>query len=215
MINEQDISKLLEIHSKAYSFLIHLANKSRKNPETLSARVVDELKKKKTCVNWLEDHINSIPVNFRPENEDISNFAGILSSFFVTSFKVDNLNFEGKLLDSDVKTITRKEGTSRLGQKAVRNLALKHLCRSQNIRITEAEARKILKNRKIHMDITIWAYVWELDRRARGKPKGSSVHILWRDMPYDIRKNLNVDLVMKSRQRLLEHAKSYLERSNP
>ncbi len=94
MIDEKDVLKLLDLHSKAYSYLMFLADKSKQDPEILSTQVVEELKKKKSCESWLSKNINSIPENIRPHKDDLSSFAGIFSSFFVTSFKVDNLIFE-------------------------------------------------------------------------------------------------------------------------
>lgn len=207
MIDRTDISRLLALHSRAYDWLIFLVNEAKKDPDLLSPEVLEKIGKKKSCEQWVADKWTSIPEKMRPQKSDISGFARLFSSFFDTSFRVDSLTFDGKLMDVSVKIGAKKQPLP-YGVKSVKALALKHLCSAENIKLSDAESRTIANRKSIADSLTIWAYIWELDRRVRGKGKGAVVHTLWRSMPFETRKQLDVETVWKAREHLLAHVGS-------
>jgi hypothetical protein len=55
--------------------------------------------------------------------------------------------------------------------KKILTLALKHLASSEGIKMSESDAKQMATHSCIEQDLLIWAYVWELGRRAKKHPK--------------------------------------------
>ena len=68
-----------------------------------------------------------------------------------------------------------------------------------------------MADKGLEQDLLIWTYAWELGRRAKGKAKGPVVLRVWRAMPLDLRKNLNVETIWDARNRLLGHLRAFIE----
>ena len=104
----------------------------------------------------------------------------------------------------------RLPGSKPLGLLGVQALALEHLGASEGLKLTHSEATRLVKRGSNQPAALIWAYVWELGRRAKGKGKGPVVHRVWREVPTDIRKALGLDVVWAAHCKLLNAARAFL-----
>lgn len=211
-MDRSEISHILKLHNLAYDLLMWLDKRASSDPYVLSPEQVEIIKSGKKCALWLNANRNSVPPELLPTEQDIPIFANLLSSFFHTSFHVQYFEFNNKIVDARLVADADQEAKQRRGgrqpgmtSKQILTLALKHLASSEGIKINETEAQKIAKHSGIEKDIIIWAYVWELGRRARKASKGPALHTIWRRIDLGIRKNLNSDLVWSSRTKILEH----------
>lgn len=176
------------------------------DPSLLSPQSVSAFGGAQSTVEWLETRRQTIPRGLLPDALGLD-FAQLFRSFFKTSFEVDHLSFGGRLLDSRLATTT----PGRPGVIVAR--AFKHLAASRGIALDEKRCRRMVERASLAEDARVWAYVWELDRRARGKAKGQGVHGLWRSLPREVRTTLDVDRVWAAREALLEAARSWVERA--
>lgn len=203
MLEQTEIARLLKLHDAAYGLLMFLTKAAKHQPAILSADVVQMLSKGETCESWIRANTELIPAEFYPVDDDLSAFSHLFASFFSTSFHVDGFTFNNQLLGVNVRTGAQRTQGKPTRTRQLKTLALKHLMASEGVRLTDAECRQLIKNPEIKQPILIWTYVWELDRRVKGKGKGAVVHSLWRSMPHGMRQNLNTETVWNARQSLV------------
>jgi hypothetical protein len=209
MIDKENISKLLGLHQKAYRLLLFLAEQAKSNPSAFTDVVVEALSRKTSCARWLSANAAWIPKELKPKGEDASGFSALFSSFFGTSFRIDTLEWDGKAVDSTLRTGSRSGSISIRNVKHLKAMSLKYLCSQEGVRLDAARAGQLAGHKSIERELSLWAYVWGLDRRRKGKSKGPVVHKLWRSIPIDVRKNLTTDAVWNARQRLMQHVLSH------
>lgn len=209
MLTREEIADLLELHAKAYQLLLWLGRKAVQQPNMLAPEVVKLLARPATCASWLASSRSSLPVDLLAPGPIQDAFVNLFSSFFSTSFRVDHFSLEGKLLDSRLSPGASKDRDKPSGYLEAQALALRHLSSSEGIQMSDAEARKYARRKSLQPHLLVWAYVWELDRRARAKGKGEVVHRIWRSIPLDIRKNLSAQVVWEAREKLLNSLRAF------
>ncbi len=209
MVTRDEVAELLRLHDKAYQLLLWLGQRAVRHPKALSPEVVQQLARPATCAEWLAASRLSLPANVLPDKGMQDAFVNLFSSFFSTSFHVEHVSLGNKLLDSSLSTGSSAGRRNPSGFIAAQALALRHLGGSENIRISDAEARTLAKRKSMQPNLLLWTYVWELDRRAKGKGKGEVVHRIWRSLPVDLRKNMTTEAVWEARNRLLETLGSF------
>lgn len=208
MLDRRDITELLVLQSRGYLLLMWLDEQSVKSPQLLSVSAVALLREAKSAAIWIEGHRSEIPPGLLPTAEQAERFWNLFASFFSTSFQVQRLEFDDRLLDARLKLGTDDSAPSRSGLEGAQALALKHLAASAGMHLDVKDARRIVKRAALHNAALIWTYVWELDRRARHKGKGPVAHRLWRSLPWSVKKTLDVDAVWTAREALLAAAQT-------
>ena len=206
----EEVGRLLVLQSAAYELLMWLTDAANRDPSLLSPSAVALLREPGTAAQWLNDHRERIPHHLLPE-EPAGAFASLLSSFFTTSFRVTHLEFEGRLMESRVTLGVIEEASVSAGLEQCQALALRHLAAAEGAPITEKDARQLVRRKNLHEASLLWTYVWELDRRAKQKGKGAVVHRIWRSLPKDVRKSLDVDRIWKAREQLLSAVREYYD----
>jgi hypothetical protein len=174
VITRDEVAELLKLHHKAYELLLWVGRQAVRHPQTLSPAVVEVLTRPATCVNWLASNRSALPASLLPDGDIPDEFVNLFSSFFSTSFHVDHVSLGKELLDSSLSTGSAAGKTKPSGYLAAQALALRHLGGSEGTRISDAEARLLAKRKSLQPSLLLWTYVWELDRRAKGKAKGRS-----------------------------------------
>jgi len=210
MLTRNDVQQLLALQAQAYRLLMWLADEASKDPQLLSPEAVAELREPETAALWLERHRLRLP-GALVSYEALHPFASLLSSFFSTSFHVKHLEFEGRLVESRVTLGITEAPPVRGGLEQCQALALRHLASAEQMALAEKEARLLVRRKSLHDASLIWTYVWELDRRAKRKGKGTVVHKLWAALPRDARKSLDVERVWGARAQLVGAVRSMLE----
>lgn len=203
MLTREHIAELLALQSTAYALLMWLGEASARHPAWLSPAMVALLHVPETAVPWLEQQRETIPARLLPADLKGA-FTNLFCSFFATSFRVRHLAFEGRLLDARLMRGVSAHPPSRLGVEHCQALALKHLAAGEKLPITEPEAQRLVRRTTLREPALLWTYVWELDRRARNKGKGPVAHRIWRSLPGETRRSLDVEQVWAAREQLLE-----------
>lgn len=204
MLGRDEIARLLTLQAMAYELLKWLDQEAVRNPGLLS-NAAGPLTEPDSAADWLEARRDHLPAGLVP-GDPRGAFANLFCSFFSTSFRVERVEFDGRVVWSRVKRTV--PGRSGLG--SAQALALKHLAASERQPITGKESSELVKKlRGARDDLLLWTYVWELDRRARRKGKGPVAHRIWRSIPWETKRDLQVDDVWAARERLLDAVRAY------
>jgi hypothetical protein len=211
MLNRQQVAQLLLLQSRAYELLMWLGEERSGNPELLSPDVVALLREPETAAGWLEMNRERVPARLLPA-EPAGPFANLFCSFFSTSFRVRHLELEDRLLDSRLTLGVGVKSPGHVGIERSQALALKHLAACEKMPITERDAHRLVKRNALREASLLWTYVWELDRRAKNKGKGPVAHRIWRSIPWERKRSLDVDQVWGAREQLLNAVREYYDR---
>ena len=65
-------------------------------------------------------------------------------------------------------------------------------------------ARELNSEQSLRRDLVLWTWACELVHRSRGEPHGPAVHLLWRQIDDQVRKQLTIEQIWYSRERLME-----------
>jgi hypothetical protein len=188
--------------------VMHLDQLASRDPAWLDKTVLAALSDCTSCVEWLRRHWDALPADCLPERGDEVPFARLLGSFFETSFSVVRTELGGSLLDARLR---RQHSSCRAGGYDIRKLvgmAIKYLLASEGTRLDAGQARRFAESPTRQDDARVVAYMWELDRRARGKGKGPIVHRLWLSLPVTQRTALSVQMVDDAWAHILEAAQA-------
>lgn len=202
MLNQDDVRDVLTLQSQAYALLMWLGEAALKDPMLLSPAVVEVLSDAEGAGTWVRARRAQFPGELVPDVVE-GPFANLLASFFTTSFQVKHLEFDGTLRASRLTAVPPGGSQSHLGFAKAQALALKHLASSEGIPLTEKAAGTISRRSALRQPTLLWTYVWELDRRARGKGKGPVVYQIWRSLSMETRRALGVEEVWAARELLL------------
>ncbi len=186
-----DVSTLLRLQRQAYGLLLYLDRRAATEPELLSPELVVQLSNGRTAVQWLRQSYSDLPQQLVPERKLWEPFARLFASFFPTSFQVDHMELDGQLIESRIRRGRIRGGSNSGKVIGLIALAIKHVLSAENIRVDRDEARRLAERDDIRTESRVLAYVWELDRRARGKSKGAVVHRLWLSLPVSVRTSLD------------------------
>ncbi len=207
VLTHDGVAELLRLQAKAYELLLWLSHASADDPRLLSADAAAGLARAGSAAAWFERHRPLLPPDLAALDPH-GPFANLLASFFATSFRVEQVEFDNRLVWARIVLGTSAGTPDRTGVAHSQALAVKHLAASERLPLTEAQARDLVRTRRDLRDaVLLWTYVWELDRRARGKGKGPVVHRIWRSLPGDTKRALTADLVWSARQDVLAAAR--------
>jgi hypothetical protein len=208
VLDRDQIAELLTLHSQAYQLLMWLGEEAVYVPTLLGPSVVKHLQSATTAGAWLVAKRDAVPTGLVPD-DPTGQFANLFASFFATSFRVKHLEFNQRVIDSRLTLGIGRSLPKRSGTIRVQALALKHLASSVGIRISEGDARRLVTRDSLRLSSHLWTYVWELNRRAKGKAKGDVVHALWRQIPWETKKELTVAKVWEARELLVMTAQNH------
>jgi hypothetical protein len=214
MLGREEIGQLLALQARAYELLMWLADEATQDPTVLGPHAVAALREPDTAALWLQEHSEHLPERLLP-TDPANTFASLFSSFFSTSFRVKHLVFEGRLIETRVTVGADYNPSEGAGLEQCQALALRHLAAAEGVPITDKDARRLVRRKSLHDASLLWTYIWELDRRARQKGKGSVVHRIWRSIPRETRKHLEVESIWNAREQLLNAVREHLDTHTP
>jgi hypothetical protein len=214
VLSYEDVVELLRLQAKAYELLLWLSHESADNPDLLSVEAAASLARAGSAAAWFERHRSELPQDLAALDPH-GPFANLLASFFVTSFRIEQVEFGDRLVWARIVRGASGGTPDRAGRAHSQALAVKHLAASERLPMTETQARDLVRTRRDLRDaVLLWTYVWELDRRARNKGKGPVVHRIWRSLPGETKRALTADLAWSARQQILDAARGVVERSS-
>ena len=209
-MNKQELEKVLELHRRAYAALLWIGRQAQQHPQSVSAEVTEELRKAADCERWTKRHRCDLPANVQPAEADVSAFARLLTSFFQTSFHMEQTSgedWQGVELVRGVRDTSLKRKAKKRERKTVKDLeiiAIKALLEDVRIELPHEAIIELIDDRAVASDLALWSYACELQRRCHFASQGPAVHRMWLDMSQDQRKKLTADVIWHARERLIE-----------
>ncbi len=201
-----EVESILQLQNQAYQLLMYIAGRANREPTWLSSHDAERLMKWESALDWMRKHGDDLPVQVPGSDEPAERLARLFASFFEVSFRVDKMSWDGVELETRVRRGRKPRPQELRKTSEVVALAVKHVLAREGVRMTVDQARRIAQWQRTKTQTRILAYVWELDRRARGKSKGSVVHTLWRSLPEDVRQSLSVESYQEAVRTVREEA---------
>jgi hypothetical protein len=204
-IDRELIQKTLALHARAYRLLLQLGDAARAEPELLSPANEELLSDARTCTTWLTAHRDL----FTPGalDGDVAGLAGLLSSFFHTSFHVERFEWQGRIVQAELRTGAGHEGVRAAKRRRHRGSptaeALLRLCREAGLSVHSRELASLGKEQALRRDLHVWCYAVGLVQRSLGRAEGEYDWEHWRSLPLEERKSLDADRVWEARERLV------------
>jgi len=202
-MDPEEITALLALQRRAYELVLHLAGLARREPAFMK-NAARHLSSRRECESWLRAERGQLPEHLYPRERDMRPFAQLVWSFFHVSFRIDTMEWDGRVLDAHVVTHKgRPRARGAAGLRSVKRNALRQLHRRRGLELPAEALTGMLGDRCLREPLALWTYVWELRQRARGKTKGRVLHQLWRSLDLDVRKNLDAEAVIEAMDALI------------
>ena len=223
-MTREELNRVLDLQNKAYGLLLWIDDQARHQPDLLSEKNLEAWRSVASCEDWVRRMIGIFPRDLRPEENDIPAFSHLMSSFFNTSFHVEEKNetewrgagrrygFEKRIklvpgVSSTRKTKAQKEKT----QESARHLqiiALEELAIENDCDFSQEQLKTLARQPELKDALNLYSYAHELVRRSEFASQGAAVHSLWNTMDKKTRQNLNVETIWQARETLLEAMKN-------
>ena len=208
-ISHAELKRVLELHSLAYRFLRWLDEQATDEPELLRDEIEAMLRDRRRCASLLARDRDSYPADIRPRAADTEAFAALLSSFFQTSFHIERMVWEGRIVRARIVRGPAEEAPRAARRRRhggdPRVEALQRIVLDDALGTSKPELIRAAKDRALRGDLVVWTYAVGLVRRARGRAEGRADWKLWNAMPGELRRNLTITAVWEARGRLASY----------
>lgn len=218
-MNQSEIEFALDLHQKAFGYLLECRASGHAGSASFDEATILAWRNPDTCIGWVTRHYDQLPAAFRPERNQITAFAQLLSSLFATSFSVSKTVRNGKVQFQVRALPTRRLDGSRKSDHAeareakaadtLRQHALNALAAESGGGERVADALSVSADSALSADLTLWTYAVQLVKRTHFRSQGPAVYRLWLELPEKTRRNLSADLVWGARGRLVQHLESF------
>lgn len=199
-VDPQTLAAIIALHEYAYQLLRWIDDRGRREPGVL-ADAAEALQDRERCTAWLLDRWAELPDEGRPEPQQAPAVAGLLSSFFSVSFRIDiDRSLDGALIAARI--VHRPTG-----QRRQRGLRRKEIEALQRLAIDAGhrpapEALRRWREVVDDADLELWMYAIELVLRSEGRTQGLDAMVSWRRMDPSAREALPT-AIETARARLL------------
>lgn len=219
-MTKDELNRVLDLQNKAYGLLLWIDEQARHQPELLSDENVAAWKFVESCELWVRRMIGIFPRDLRPDENDISAFSHLMSSFFNTSFHVQTVNESDWMktrghsygvwrrrklisgISSTRKTKAQKEKTLE-SARHLQFIALEELAIENDVDLSREQLENLARQSEIADALNIYSYAHELLRRSQFASQGAAVHSLWNTIDKKTRQKLNVETIWQARETLI------------
>jgi hypothetical protein len=215
-MNKTEIQTALDLHQKAYAFLLASRESGRAASAPLDEATIEAWSHGESCTEWVERHYAELPLAYRPERADVPAFAQLLTSFLATSFTAFKSVY-GDGIHICALSKRRPDGTRRSKRaKQKEAQAMETLCFHQ-FRALASECgaddhyeafQNLQQNEARGADLALWTYAAQLVQRSQFASQGPVVYRLWLQLPKETRQSLSAEFIWQARQRLLHFLQS-------
>ncbi len=223
-MTKEELNRVLDLQNKAYGLLLWIDDQARHQPDLLSDENVGMWRFVASCEDWVRRMIGIFPRDLRPEENDIPAFAHLMSSFFNTSFHVEEKNESTWYRDPDNykvwhrkklvsgssalahKTPAEKKRVRQKGEESAHNLqliALEELAIENDVDLSTQQLKTLAHDTKLADALNMYSYAHELVRRSQFSSQGAAVHAMWNTMDKKTRQKLNTEVIWQAREMLL------------
>lgn len=227
-MTREELNRVLDLQNKAYNLLLWIDDQARHQPDLLSEKNIEAWRSVASCKDWIRRMIGTVPRDLRPEENDIAAFSHLVSSFFNTSFRVDNVqqsayvhekHFEAWQVIGHVrklvpgapalanKTPAERKRIRQKGEESARHLqliALEELAIENDVDLSREQLETLAQQSEIQDALNLYSYAHELVRRSEFASQGAAVHALWNTMDKKTRQKLSTEVIWQARESLLE-----------
>ncbi|UJR86461.1 hypothetical protein [Sandaracinus amylolyticus] len=206
-IDRARMERVLELHARAYELWIWIASEALHDPTLLSREAEAAIAHPARCADWLRELEPRLPRQLVVASEHRAAFAALVSSFLHTSFHVERLEWNGRVVDAQLRRGPGHAGPraakrARHGGSATRE-ALHRLCRDEGMKVAPEVLRAVARAGSIQDELVLWTYAVGLVARSEGSGEGAEDWERWRDLDRETRKKLDVAVIWAARERLL------------
>jgi hypothetical protein len=222
-ITREKLAHVFDLQGRAYETLLWLSNIAFARPHMLTRETADTLRNTRGCLAWVEQHRGQLPQHLRPAADEAEAFARLFSSFFQTSFRIEQRIHDRRPYYRIMPNKDKAGGRGRLGVRNVPRVVRRkrrseverlQINALQDLPMDRAEAiESVLNEEPLRDDLLVWTYAVELVRRSMTDSHGPAVHELWRRMPADRRRHLTADRIWHARERLVDALRLHAARS--
>ena len=217
-MTREELRQILNLQNRAFQLLMWIGRQARQRPELLSSESVEALKHADTCEDWLTQHDAGLPYHLRVAQGERRAFAYLLSSFFNTSFHVEQASIWNGWIREGSRPMLRpglassggkgKAHRRRHSQKQLevagelQRLALASLAEENGHNLSREQSQRLASEPELAADLNVWSYAYELHRRSQFASQGAAVHRLWKAIEAEERTKLDADQIWQARERL-------------
>lgn len=223
-MTKEELNRVLDLQNKAYGLLLWIDDQARHQPDLLSEKNVEAWRSVASCEDWVRRMIGTVPRDLRPEESDIPAFAHLMSSFFNTSFRVEEKTTSNwrnsydsyiverrKRLLPGISTTRKTKAQKEKTLESARHLqliALEELAIENDFDLSREQLETLAHQSQIQNALNLFSYAHELMRRSQFASQGAAVHALWNTMDKKTRQKLNTEVIWQAREKLLEEVRS-------
>jgi hypothetical protein len=197
VLNREELQQAVNLQRKSYNLLRWLTN-AVSNGVIRFDRAHDYLDEAQAAKEWIERHYLNLPLDCRPETEELGPFAQFFATYLTTSF--DLVKQPGKRLYSGCgcpctwcsylvaashlqpKKIYRRD---KVRARKMKIAALQQLAYKCDTRLAQQQAEELVDSPDSAMHASLLAYGQQLVDRTRGFSGGLAVLALWREIAWD------------------------------
>lgn len=205
-VDRARLALVLELHQRAYQLWTWIASEALHDPALLSRDAELAIADPARCASWLADLGERVPAALVVAPEHHGAYAALVSSFLHTSFHVQRLEWNGRVVDAQVRRGPGHPGAraarrARHGGSAVRE-ALHRIARDEALHVSPRALRAVERGAAPD-DLTLWTYAIGLIRRSEGRGEGEDDWRRYRAIDPAHRRALEIDHVWAARERLV------------
>jgi len=226
MFEYENLSRIIELQQKSYALLKWVNDGLKRN--VLSFKYMHEaMDTSNAAKEWIGRHLNNIPLDIRPEKENLSEFSHLFASYLTTSFEL--IDKPRKHLasscecyctmcsylvsSSHLKTKKITDKTRKSAYK-LKKLYLNSLASENELALIDREITELLICKGISKSISLATYANELIRRSKYASQGEGILLLWREIAWNngkpnIKYRLNVQSILDAQRDILGRMKEY------
>ncbi len=211
-ITRTALARVLALHRQAYRLLMWLDEQAASDPSVLDEGVEHALIDRRRCSAWLSGPSLVLPVGLAPRVGDVEALAGLLSSFFQTSFGIERIEWEGRCVrarlrrGAEVPSLREGQRKRRGGDPSIE--AVQRVSLDDGIDADRVVIVRTAKSKPLGPEVLVWTYAVGLLHRAEGHPEGRSDWKAWRSIPVEERRRLTIERVWAARDRIAERLAS-------
>ena len=197
MLNRDEVYRAINLHRQSYNLLRWLTTAVSKDVVRFD-RAHHYLDDAEAAKELIERHYLSLPLDCRPETEDLALFAKFFATYLTTSFDLVKLpaprlyskcgcpcpmcSYLVQASHLQPKKVYRRD---KARARKLKIEALQRLAFNCETRLEQQQAEELVDSPDSAMEASLMAYGQQLVARTSGISEGPAVLVLWREIAWD------------------------------
>ena len=197
MLDREEIHKAVNLQRKSYNLLRWLTT-AVSNGVIRFDRAHDYLDEAQAAKEWIERHYLNLPLDCRPDTEELEPLAKFFATYLTTSFELIKQPGQQRYSECGCSCpmCSYLVGASHLQPKKIyrrdkararkmKISALQQLAFKCDTHLDQRQAEDLIDSPDSAMEVSLIAYGQQLVARTRGFSEGAAVLALWREIAWD------------------------------